>query len=64
MWYERIDTYLKTLGMIRSDNDLNHYYLGEGTNKTILVVYVDDLFITGPDDTKKTWLKAIATKGV
>jgi hypothetical protein len=30
MWYERIDSFLRSLGMICSNNDLNLYYIGEG----------------------------------
>jgi hypothetical protein len=33
------------------------YHIGEGDGKIILVVYVDDLFITGRAESKITWLK-------
>jgi hypothetical protein len=58
MWYERINTFLLSLGMTRSSCDHNMYYIGEGTKKIILVLYVDDLFITGGDHTTVTWLKS------
>jgi hypothetical protein len=47
MWYERISTFLKSIHMQQSTSDPN----------LIIVVYVDDLFITGADETKIAWLK-------
>jgi len=43
--------------MIRSHSDYNLYHIGTGNNKTILVVYVDDLFVTGGDENSILWLK-------
>jgi hypothetical protein len=57
MWYNRIDSFLKSIGMIRSHSDYNMYHIRQGDNKIILVVYVDDLFITGGTTSKITWLK-------
>ena len=57
MWYERIDTYLQSLILIRSTSNYNMYYLGIGPDKLILVLYVDDLFLSGGDPQKITWLK-------
>jgi transposase InsO family protein len=57
MWYERIDTYLRSLGLTRSSNDYNMYYLGTGPNKVVLVLYVDDLFLSGGNEQKISWLK-------
>lgn len=42
----RIDTYLRQLGFQRSDADPNLYYIVVGEDLLILVLYVDDLFIT------------------
>jgi hypothetical protein len=50
----RIDSYLQSIGMIRSHSDYNMYHIGQGNNKIILVVYVDDLFITGGVESKVT----------
>jgi hypothetical protein len=47
MWYERIHTFLISLGMSRSSSDYNMYFMGSGLSKIVLVLYVDDLFITG-----------------
>jgi hypothetical protein len=57
MWYERIDTYLRSLGLTRSSSDYNMYYLGTGPYKVVLVLYVDDLFLSGGDEQKISWLK-------
>ena len=48
-WYSRIDTYLQDLGFEESEVDPNLYYLVDGEDLIILVVYVNDLFITRAD---------------
>ena len=48
-WYSRIDTYLQQLGFQKSEGDPNLYYIVVGEDPLILVLYVDDLFITGAD---------------
>ena len=48
-WYSRIDTYLQDLGFEKSEVDPNLYYLVDGEDPIILVLYVDDLFITGAE---------------
>lgn len=45
-WYSRIDTYLQRMGFTKSDVDPNLYYIVVGDDPLILVMYVDDLFIT------------------
>jgi hypothetical protein len=49
VWYARIDNYLMTLGFNNSDIDPNLYYKVEDGFPLILVLYVDDLFITGDE---------------
>jgi len=44
--YERIDNYLMKLGFTRSEVDLNLYFKVENDRPLILVLYVDDLFLT------------------
>ena len=46
-WYERINNYLMKLGFTRSEADLNLYFKVENDRPLILVLYVDDLFLTG-----------------
>eukprot|EP00253_Pinus_taeda_P027121 PITA_27121 len=48
-WYERINSYLMKLGFTRSEADLNLYFKVEDDKPLILVLYVDDLFMTGVD---------------
>jgi len=45
-WYSMIDTYLKHMGFEKSEADPNLYYIVVGEDPLILVLYVDDLFIT------------------
>eukprot|EP00253_Pinus_taeda_P025987 PITA_25987 len=47
VWYERIDSYLMKLGFTRSEVDPNLYFKVEDYKPLILVLYVDDLFLTG-----------------
>ena len=48
-WYSRIDTYLQQSGFKKSEADLNLYYLVDGEDPIILVLYVDNLFIIGEE---------------
>jgi hypothetical protein len=44
-WYSRIDSYLRDMGFQRSEADMNLYFF-PGKDPLILVLYVDDLFLT------------------
>ena len=46
-WYGQIDEYLVNLGFTKSDADPNLYYKVVDGEPLILVLYVDDLFLTG-----------------
>ena len=48
-WYDRIDIFLSSLGFTKSKADSNLYYKVEDGNPVILLLYVDDLFVTGMD---------------
>eukprot|EP00253_Pinus_taeda_P007260 PITA_07260 len=48
-WYERIDSYLMKLGFTGSEADPNLYFKVIDDKPLILVLYVDDLFLTGAD---------------
>ena len=48
-WYSRIDTYLQEMGFTKSDADPNVYFIVIGEEPLILVLYVDDLVITGAE---------------
>jgi hypothetical protein len=46
-WYARIDGHLMSLGFNKSVVDPNMYYKTVNGEALILVLYVDDLFLTG-----------------
>ena len=46
-WYSRIDSYLLSIRFRKSEADPNLYYIVVGGVLLILLLYVDDLFITG-----------------
>ena len=56
-WYDKIDGFLSSLGFTKSKVDSNLYYKVEDGNPVMLLLYVDDLFVTGMDgliaDTKR-----------
>jgi len=45
-WYSRIDSYLIQMGFEKNDVDPNLYYIVRGEDTLIVILYVDDLFIT------------------
>ena len=56
-WYDKIDSFLSSLGFTKSKADSNLYYKVEYGNPMILLLCVDDLFVTGMNgliaDTKR-----------
>ena len=46
-WYDRMDNFLMSLGFTKSKADSNLYYNVEDGNPVMLLLYVDDLFVTG-----------------
>ena len=48
-WYSRIDNYLLSMGLTKSDADPNLYYKVASDSLLILVLYLDDLFLTGAE---------------
>ena len=56
-WYGKIDSFLSILGFTKSKADSNLYYRVESGNPVILLLYIDDLFVTGMNgliaDTKR-----------
>lgn len=45
-WNERIDAYLQQMGFQKSEADPNLYFIMVNDDPLILVLYVDDLFIS------------------
>jgi hypothetical protein len=48
-WYGRIDNFLMSLGFTKSSADPNLYFKVEDGELVILLLYVDDLFLTGAE---------------
>jgi hypothetical protein len=48
-WYGRIDSFLMSLGFTKSKVDSNLYFKIINDEPTILLLYVDDLFLTGEE---------------
>jgi hypothetical protein len=48
-WYAKMDSYLMRLGFYKSHADPNLYYKVMDNAPVILLLYVDDLFITGEE---------------
>jgi hypothetical protein len=46
-WYGRIDSFLMSLGFTKSKVDSNLYFKIMDNEPVILLLYVDDLFLTG-----------------
>jgi hypothetical protein len=49
-WYGRIDSFLMSLGFTKSKFDSNLYFKVMNDEPVILLLYVDDLFLTGEEN--------------
>jgi hypothetical protein len=49
-WYGRIDNFLMSLGFTKSKADSNLYFKIMEKEPVILLLYVDDLFLTGEEN--------------
>jgi transposase InsO family protein len=56
-WYTRIDSFLQTLGLSHSKEDPNLYFFHKNGKHTIILLYVDDIIITGNDTQNINYLK-------
>ena len=45
-WYARMDAYLLSIGIVKSSVDMNLYIKVVNDEPVIILLYVDDLFIT------------------
>jgi hypothetical protein len=61
-WYARIDNYLITLGFSKSHADRNIYYKVVNNALVIILLYVDDLFLTGEESLITQCKKEIASE--
>jgi len=48
-WYTKIDSYFTGLGFTKSEADVNLYHIVVEGKMLIIVLYVDDLILTGDD---------------
>jgi hypothetical protein len=49
-WYGRIDSFLMNLGFTKSKEDSNLYYKVVDGGPVILLLYMDDMFLTGDEN--------------
>ena len=61
-WYGRIDSFLSSLGFTKGKADSNIYYKVEYGNPVMLLLYVDDLFMTGMDGLIANMKRKLAAK--
>lgn len=58
-WYQEIDTYLRASGWTRSLADPNLYFIRSNGHILILMLFVDDLLLTGSDPTQIKHMKSL-----
>jgi hypothetical protein len=61
VWYSRINNYLREMGFQRSKADPNLYFL-TGEAPLILVLYVDDLFLTRDEQLIADWKRNLTVE--
>jgi hypothetical protein len=61
-WYGRIDSFLMSLGFTKSKEDPNLYYKVEDSGPVILLLYVDDLFLTGMRSSSQECKRKLASE--
>ena len=59
-WYTRINNYFTRLGFTKSEADANLYHIIVDGKLLIIVLYVDDLILTGDDELIKSCKKDLA----
>lgn len=62
-WYSKFSSFLLTLGFTQSKSDYSLFFKGSGSTYVALLVYVDDIVITGASPTEIQFLKnALSTE--
>ena len=59
-WYTKIDSYFTKLGFTKSEADANLYHIMVEGKPLMIVLYVDDLILTGDDQLIKSCKKDLA----
>ena len=61
-WYDRMDNFLMSQGFTKSKADSNLYFKVEGRRLVMLLLYFDDLFLTGEEKFIKDERRRLATE--
>ena len=61
-WYGRIESFLTSLGFTKSKVDSNIYFKVMNDEPIILILYVDDLFLTGEENLIAECKKSLAAE--
>ena len=61
-WYNRMDSFLMSLGFTKSKADSNLYFKIEGKRLVMHMLYVDDRFLTGEDERIEDAKRRLSTK--
>ena len=61
-WYDRMDNLLMTLGFTKSKVDSNIYFKVEGKIPVMLLLYVNELFLTGKQELLKYARRRLASE--
>ena len=61
-WYNKMDSFLMSLGFTKSKADSNLYFKVEDERLVILLLYVDDLFLTGEEELIKDARRRLSTE--
>ena len=61
-WYGRMDSFLMSQGFTKNKVDSNLYFKVEDGRPVMLLLYVDDLFLTGKDELIKDAKRRLATE--
>ena len=61
-WYEKMDSFLVSLGFTKSKIDSNLYFKVEDGRPVILLLYVDDLFLTSEEELIKNEKRKLVTE--
>ena len=59
LWYEHIDNFLRSLGLLRSEYDPNVYISAAGLIPLILLLYVDDILLLSESVERVSELKKL-----
>ena len=59
-WYTRIYSYFTGLGFTKSESDMNLYHIVVEGKLLIIVLYVDDIILTGDDQLIKSYKEDLA----